>query len=91
MVLLAIVPFPNAVRAEGISESLERGRADGSFARSVDPMELYISIASLCYFSLSNAYTLSAIFKRNLMTPERCDARVAHMVEMVLGYLRAEK
>lgn len=27
VVLLGIIPFPNAVRAEGISESLERGRA----------------------------------------------------------------
>jgi AcrR family transcriptional regulator len=76
---------------EMVGRLLERGERAGAFRRGVDPMQLYISIAGLGYFYLSNRYTLSAIFKRDLMTPGRCDARVAHMVDMVLGYLRAEK
>jgi AcrR family transcriptional regulator len=74
-----------------VGRLLERGARAGVFRRGVDPMQLYITIAGLGYFYLSNRYTLSAIFKRNLMTPERCDARVAHMVEVVLGYLRVQK
>jgi len=71
-----------------IGRLLERGARAGVFRAGVDPMQLYISIAGLGYFYLSNRYTLSAIFKRDLMTPARCDARLAHMTEVVLGYLR---
>ncbi|MGQ0545571.1 MAG: TetR family transcriptional regulator [Betaproteobacteria bacterium] len=75
---------------EMIGRLLERGARAGVFRAGVDPMQLYISIAGLGYFYLSNRHTLSAIFKRNLMTRERCDARLAHMMEVVLGYLRPQ-
>ncbi|HEX7052312.1 MAG TPA: TetR family transcriptional regulator [Burkholderiales bacterium] len=73
---------------EMIGRLLERGARAGVFRDDVDPMQLYISIAGLGYFYLSNRYTLSAIFKRDLMTRARCDARLAHMTDVVLGYLR---
>ena len=38
-------------------------------ARGVDPVQLYISIAGEGYFYLSNRYTLSRIFDRDLMAP----------------------
>jgi hypothetical protein len=54
-------------------------------------MQLYISIAALGYFYLSNRHTLSAIFKRNLMAPRHREARLAHMTEVILGYLRPDR
>lgn len=74
-----------------IGRLLERGAKAGVFRDGVDAMQFYISIAGLGYFYLSNRYTLSAIFKRNLMARERCDARLAHITEVVLGYLRPER
>lgn len=74
-----------------VGRLLERGARAGVFRAGVDPMQLYITIAGLGYFYLSNRYTLSAIFKRDLMARERCDARLAHMTEVVLGYLRPAK
>jgi AcrR family transcriptional regulator len=71
-----------------VGRLLERGARAGVFRGDVDAMQFYISIAGLGYFYLSNRYTLSAIFKRDLMTRTRCDARLAHMVDFVLGYLR---
>ena len=73
---------------ELIRRLLERGARKRVFRRGVDPMQLYITIASLGYFYLSNRHTLSAIFERDLMTPAARAARLAHMVEVVLGYLR---
>ena len=66
---------------------LERGRRDKLFRAGVDPVQLYISIASLCYFYLSNNHTLSAIFGRDLRTPKALAQRLSHMKEMVLGYV----
>ena len=50
-------------------------------------MQLYISIAALCFFYLSNSATLSVIFGRDLLTKEARDERLAHMVALVLAAL----
>ena len=59
---------------------LERGRKDGSFRGGVDPLQLYVSIAGLSYFYLSNSHTLSAIFGRDLLSRQgQARAPVAHV------------
>jgi AcrR family transcriptional regulator len=70
---------------------LERGRQDGVFRDGVDPLQLYISIAALSYFYLSNSHTLSAVFGRPLAEPRAKSERLAHMIEVILGYLRRER
>lgn len=76
----------NSPLIEMLGAILERGRRDGTFRGGVDPMQLYISIAGLSYFYLSNNHTLSAIFGRDLLTPKAKQERLAHMVEVILGY-----
>lgn len=70
-----------------IREVLERGVAEGTFRSGVDPVQLYISIAGLSYFYLSNAVTLGTIFSRNLLTRNAIKARREHITEVILGYL----
>jgi hypothetical protein len=50
-------------------------------------VQLYVSIAGLSYFYLSNSYTLSAIFGRDLLSPRARAERLSHMIEVVMGYL----
>lgn len=71
-----------------LGELLQRGAAEGHFRSSVDPVRLYVTIASLGFFYLSNRYTLSAIFRRDLADRAELDAWGAHIVEVVLAYLR---
>ena len=71
-----------------ISDLLARGEKEGLFRPNVDPVQLYISIASLGFFHLSNRHTLSTIFDRDLDTAEELSARGQHIADMVLGYLR---
>ncbi|MBW2267319.1 MAG: TetR family transcriptional regulator [Deltaproteobacteria bacterium] len=75
---------------ERIGEVLERGAACGEFRAGVDPVQLYISIASLGYFYLSNAHTLGAVFERDLLSPREREARRLHVQEVVHGYLRPD-
>jgi AcrR family transcriptional regulator len=70
-----------------IDDLLERGRRAGVFRAGVDPVQLYISIASLSYFYLSNRHTLSTIFGRELLAPRERADRLSHMTDLVLGYL----
>ncbi len=66
---------------------LRRGQRAGVFRRGVDAVQLYISIAALGYFYLSNNHTLSTIFGRDLMRPQALKQRLGHMTALVLGFL----
>ena len=66
---------------------LERGARKGEFRSDVDPVQLYISIAALGYFYLSNRHTLSTIFARDLLSARNKSERLKHMTALVLGYL----
>jgi AcrR family transcriptional regulator len=67
---------------------LRRGERAGLFRRGVDPVQLYISIAGEGYFYLSNRYTLSRIFARDLMERRALAARARHNADMILNALR---
>ncbi|VWX63225.1 HTH-type transcriptional repressor NicS [Burkholderiales bacterium 8X] len=70
-----------------LRDVVERGQREGLFRGGVDPVQLYISIASLCYFYLSNNATLSTIFGRDLLAPTALSERLSHMTDVVMGYL----
>jgi AcrR family transcriptional regulator len=77
----------NSPLIEMLAQILERGRKDGSFRGGVDPLQLYVSIAGLSYFYLSNNHTLSAIFGRDLMSAKARNERLNHMCDVILGYV----
>ena len=73
---------------ETIGGILARGERAGVFRSGIDPVELYISIASLCYFYYSNIHTLSAIFGRDLSQRAEIARRRQHVIDFVGAYLR---
>lgn len=73
---------------EMIGDVLERGRNRSVFRSDVDPIELYMSIAALGYFYFSNVHTLSANFGVDFSSPEACERRRDHIIDVILGYLR---
>ena len=82
-----VVPRASAPLLEAIRDLLERGRATGVFDRDVDPLQFYVSILSLCYVHVSNRYTLSITFNRDITEPAWLDARRQHVQQIVLAYL----
>lgn len=73
---------------EMLSQVLHRGATEGLFRTNVDPVHLYITIAALGFFYLSNRYTLSAIFSRDLGAKDELAAWEQHITTVVLAYLR---
>jgi TetR/AcrR family transcriptional regulator len=71
-----------------IGDILRRGVAKGVFRPGLDPVDVYITIAAVGYFYLSNNWTLSAIFGRDLGTPAANRRRKRHNVDMILNALR---
>ncbi len=68
---------------------LRRGEADGDFAPGNDPLKVYLTIASLCYFYLSNQHTLGAVFGREMGHPRNLADWEAHVVRVTLASVRA--
>ncbi len=79
----------NSPLIEVLAQVLARGEKSGELRRGIDAMQLYISIAGLAYFYLSNKHTLGAIFGRDLMQPQALAQRLAHMTAVVTSYVRA--
>lgn len=67
-----------------IADLLERGVDEGVFRAGIDPNQLYISIAALGYYYLTNRFTLSVIYSRNLGAAPALDERLAAIEDMVL-------
>ena len=78
----------NSPLIEMIGATLRAGEAEGVFRKGVDPLELYISIAGMTFFYFANGVTLSAIFGRDLSTPETLAAYRNHIVTLILNGLR---
>ena len=74
---------------DALKSLLKCGAEAGSFREDVDPVEVYITIASLCYFPVSNRHTLRVVFKVPIDKPW-LDHRANVIANMVLLYLKPE-
>jgi len=74
-----------------LRDLLARGAKDGVFRADVDPVQIYITIAALGYFYLSNRYTLSRFLDRDLMLEEQRQAWLEHITDVVLGYVSEKR
>lgn len=72
---------------EMVGVLLERGHKIGVFRAYADPLHVYLTIASLCFFYHSNNATLSTIFGRDFSSSELTDEREVHVEDVVLAYL----
>jgi len=79
----------NSPLIEGLARVLKRGERSGELRGGIDAMQLYISIAGLAYFYLSNKHTLGTIFGRDMMREDALDERLAHMTAVVSRYVQA--
>jgi AcrR family transcriptional regulator len=72
-----------------LRELLDRGIAAGSFRVDIDPIELHMSISALCFYNVSNRYTFSRIFERDMSSPEAVTARREVVVDMIMRWCAA--
>lgn len=72
---------------EILGRLLDRGVADGSFRADIDAAELYVAIASLGYFYLSNSHTLSAVLGRGMLERARLEKHWQSSETMVLRFV----
>ena len=68
---------------------VEKGVAEGSFRPGINPLELHLQISSLCFYIVSNRYTISTIFGLNMADPAVVAQRRAAIVHTILASVQA--
>lgn len=63
---------------------LDRGVAAGVFRTGLDAVQVNISIAAISYYYLTNKFTGSIVFERNLTAPKALDQRLAFNTQTIL-------
>lgn len=63
---------------------LDRGVQEGVFRPGIDPVQLNITIAAIGYYYLTNRFTGSIVFRRDLMAPEALDDRLTFNIETIM-------
>ena len=67
-----------------VSTILDRGVASGQFRPGVDPVQLNLTIAAIGYYYLTNRYTGSIVFERDLMAKDALEERLRFNIDTVL-------
>jgi AcrR family transcriptional regulator len=83
---IALLTLPLVASIENI---LRRGEAANVFRSGVDPIDLYVSTTALSYFHVSNRYTLSAMFDKDLGDPKWLEGRRRHAQDVIVTWLTA--
>jgi AcrR family transcriptional regulator len=76
----------SVIRALG--EIIEKGRDEGVFRDELDPIDLHMTISALCFYNVSNRYTFSEIFRRDMTSPQAVAKRREQVVDVVLAACR---
>ncbi|KAA9009456.1 TetR family transcriptional regulator [Histidinibacterium aquaticum] len=76
-----------SVLLERVGEVLERGRRSGVFCREIGAVELYIFIASTCWFPISNMHTLRTVFEAPI-GEDWLSQHAERAADMIVAYLR---
>lgn len=85
------IPDMNSTVVAIVGRILGKGARQGVLRPGIDPLQLYISIASLCFFYVSNIHTLSVVFARDLKARKALDERVEHVVALVRSGISAPR
>lgn len=67
-----------------VGDILDRGVAEGAFRPGIDPVQLNITIAAIGYYYLTNRFTGSIVFRRDLMAPQALEERLAFNIETIM-------
>lgn len=72
-----------------LARILAEGQRQKLFAKDLEVKKVYLSLAALGYFYLSNRYTLSSFLGVELMQDDQCEAWLAEITRIVLASVRA--
>jgi AcrR family transcriptional regulator len=86
---LASIRTRNRAVIKTLQSLLDRGVEAGVFRTDITPVELHMSISALCFYNVSNRYTFSKIFERDMTSAAAVAARREVVVDMIMRWVSA--
>ncbi len=84
-----IIPVSSRKLVSMVSSILERGVKAGVFRDGVDPVQLNITIAAVGYYYLTNRFTGTIIYERDLMARDALEQRIRFNIETIMRLVTA--
>jgi len=72
-----------------VTNILERGAASKVFRKGIDPVQLNITIAAIGYYYLTNRFTGSIVFERDLMAKDALSDRLEFNIDTIMRLVAA--
>src|SRR5580698_628400 len=86
---LAIIKARKSTVLTMLSRLIDRGVAARVFRKDLDPIEVHMSISALCFYNVSNRYTFSQIFQRDMSSPKALKRRRETVIDIVERWCHA--
>jgi hypothetical protein len=68
---------------------LDRGVAAGVFRKGIDPVQLNITLAAIGYYYLTNRFTGSVVYERDLMAKKALEERLSFNIDTIMRLVSA--
>ena len=78
----------NSPLIDELRDVLKRGAKKGVFRADADPLDVYLTMAALGFFYLSNRWTLTTVFRRDLLAKGEIARWGEHISDVVLSSLK---
>jgi AcrR family transcriptional regulator len=65
----------------------EAGVSAGVFRSGINPVDLRMSIAALCFYPVSNRHTFSLLFNHDMQSPAAVSAHRESVIEMIMRFV----
>jgi AcrR family transcriptional regulator len=69
---------------------IDRGVKAGCFRPDLDPIELHMTISALCFYNVSNRYTFSTIFGRDMTSVKAAASRREVIADIIDRWCRTD-
>ena len=86
---LAIIKARKGTVLTMLRKLIDRGVAARTFRKDLDPIELHMSISALCFYNVSNRYTFSQIFERDMSSPKALKRRRETVIDIMERWCHA--
>lgn len=64
---------------------LDRGAAEGTLRRGLDPLQIHLTVSALCFHYIANVHTFGHVFEIEAHSPEQMRARRDEIVATVIS------
>jgi AcrR family transcriptional regulator len=81
------MPESNSRVIEILRTILDRGEAEGSFRKGIDPVELHLNMTALAFYNVSNQFTFAHNFGVDMSSPEAIERRARQAADIILAWV----